>query len=335
MRNKSKYTLIAIVLILVAITGYHFYAAAQAEEQIQFLIEEQASKAGSISVQYSSLDVTPFTSKVQFRDVTIVFGNHIERAKELTVDLAYLDVLGIYIRGTEYGLEHLHSAYALLVKPSYVNKSNLRQISADSLHLRFNGQALDGIRAAIVDTAFSKNQQLQIDGTGLSLQLPQTSVPRFRAQTFNYTGSISAGKNSFWEEGSHEVTMDSLAITPAESFQNNYGFFLQGFGYATDSVPFRSASFSSAPQPQPGVLQITSDLKSELALVSAKGEVTLHQPLGTSSLDQTTITISEFSPSFKKVLENIEKLLSISLPRQNDGIVIQVGGTLSNPMITQ
>ncbi|MCW9708540.1 hypothetical protein [Fodinibius salsisoli] len=335
MSNKSKYSFVAIVLILVAILGYHYYAASQAEQQIRALIEEQTAEAGSISVQYSDLDVTPFTGKVRFQDLTIIFGNHIERAKELTVDLSYLDVLGIYIGGTEYGLEHMHSADAFLSNPSYVNKESLRQVAADSLQIRFNGQALDGIRAAITDTVFTENQKLHLNGRRLRLQLPKTSVTNFKAQTFNYTGSIPAGEDSFWEEGTHEVSMDSLTVTPAVSFQNSYGFFIQGFGYATDAIPFQSAGFSSTPQPQPGVLQFTSNLKSELALVSAEGLLTLREPLGNSPLEETTVTVSDFSPSFQKVLANIEKLLSISLPRKDNGIFIRLRGTLSNPVTAQ
>jgi hypothetical protein len=335
MRNKSKYSLVAIVVILAVFVGYHFYAAAQAEQKINTLIEEQTATAGSVSVQYSALDVTPFSGKVQFQDVTIIFGNHIERAKELTVDLSYLDVLGIYIGGMEFGLRHMNSADAFLLNPSYVNKSSLGEIAADSLKLQFNGQALDGIRAAIVDTAFSENQELRVNGTGLRFQLPQSFVTNFKAQTFDYTGSIPAGENSFGEEGTHNLVMDSLTVAPAASFQDSYGFFIKGFGYATDAIPFQSASVSSTPQPQPGVLEITSQLKSELALTSVEGMLTLREPLGASPIEQATITVSDFSPSFQKVLANIEKLFSISLPRNDDEIYIRLKGTLGNPVVAQ
>ena len=335
MNKKGKYWLVGFIILALTLTAYHFYAASQAEQQIAQLIEQQTAQTGSISVQYSDIDVTPFTGKVIFTDVTIILGNHIERAKQLTVDLAYLDVLKFYLGGTNYALEHLYQAKALLVKPSYVNKSTLQQISADSLHMDFQGEMRDAIRAAVGDTAFGHDQQITAKGSNLNLQLPKTLITKFKAQQFNYTGAVTAGNKKFWQQGTHSLSMDSLTWTPLKSFQETYGFFLQGFGYKTDGIPFHSLSFRSNPQPQPNTFQVHSELKSELALISADGSVKLQEPMGSSKLEGAKITITDFSPSFKRVLANIEKLLSISLPRNDQGIVIQVEGTVANPKIAQ
>lgn len=334
--KKTNYYIIGLAVLAALIAGYHFYAANQAEDQIRVLIEEQTAGNSSISVKYSSVEVTPFTGKVIFRDLTVIQGDHIERAQQFTVDLNYFDVLTFYIGGTEYALEHLYRAEALLLKPSYVNKSNLQQISSDSLHIHFEGQALDGIRAAVTDTFFSERQTIQAEGSGLRYQLPETLVAGLEVNTFRYDGTIAGGEKFFWSEGRHEVVMDSLTWKPSEAFQSKYGFFVKGFGYTTDAIPFQSARFQSSPQPQSDMLLVKSELESELALISVNGDVRPQQPLGTSQLRNTSISLSNFSESFTRVLENIEQLLSISLPRNEEsGITIPIKGTLSDPVLVQ
>ncbi len=331
--KKTNYYLTGLLIVAAIVIGYHFYAAGQAEEQIIQLIEEQTTGDHSISVKHSSVEVTPFTGKIIIRDLTIILGNHIERAGRLTVDLSYLDVLKFYLGGTEYALKHLNRAEAVLLNPSYVNKSTLHQVSSDSLHIHFEGEALDGIRAAVTDTVFSKPQAIRAEGSRLRLQFPNTLISGLQVKEFQYSGTVTAGDSLFWREGRHEVTMDSLRWKPFEAFQNKYGFFIKGFGYTTDAIPFQSARFQSTPQPQSGMLQVQSQLKSELALVSAEGVVDLQQPLGRSALENTTLSITDFSDSFSRVLENVEQLLSISLPRSEDGITIRIEGTISEPVI--
>lgn len=333
MSSKTKYSFIGIIILAAALIGYHFHGASQAEEQIVQLIEEQTAANSSISVQHSSVEVTPFTGKIIISDLTIVLEDHIERAKQLTVDLTYFDVLKFYLGGTEYALEHLYQAEALFVEPSYVNKSNLQQVSSDNLHVNFQGQALDAIRAAIADTSFSEEQKIQAEGSGLRIQFPGTLITGLKAQEFRYNGSIASGKKYFGKEGQHSVVIDSLSWTPFEAFQNKYGFFIKGFGYPTDDIPFESAVFRSVPQQQSNRLKVESELKSELALISVDGFVDLQQPWSTSRLQEARIRISDLSPSFNRVLENIEQLLSISLPRDEEGITLPMEGTLSEPDI--
>lgn len=336
MKQKKTYYAIVLVAVLVLLAGYHFYAASQAEKQIKALIAEQTAPPTAPSVQYSSLNVTPFTGKIIIRDLTIVLGDHIERARQVTVDLAYLDVLKFYLGGTAYALRNLHEATAHFIQPSYVNKSSLQQLSAGNLRIYFRGQALDAIRAAVADTAFSHSQSIRMQGDSLQMEFPQTLIAGFRADSFHYNGLVQATATSFWKEGEHTFTMDSLTWTPSQDFQNTYGFFIKGFGYATDAIPFKSASMQSHPRKKMNDLHVKANLRSELMLVSAKGDVLLRQPFGTSRLRDMKLLASDFSESFSKVLRNIEKLFSIQLPRTSKGgISIPIRGTLANPVIVQ
>ncbi|HLR31202.1 MAG TPA: hypothetical protein VK074_01850 [Fodinibius sp.] len=334
--KKLSYYIIGLLVLAVVIIGYHYYAASETEEQIVQLIEEETAKSSAVSVTYSSVEVTPFDGEVSIRDLTIMRDHHIDRARRFTIDLSYFDVLKFYLGGTEYALKHLYYAEALLVKPSFVIKSNLQQLSSDSLHIYFEGQAFDGIRAAITDTSFSEQQSIRAEGSGLRVQFPQTLIAGLDVEAFQYHGSVDAGNKNFWSQGRHEVTMDSLTWTPVETFQRNYGFFIKGFGYPADAIPFQSAYYQSSPAPQSDMLRVESTLKSELAQVSIDGFLDLQQPLGASRLEEATISASEFSNSFRQVLENIEQLLSISLPRNDNGnIFIPLEGTLSEPDIAR
>lgn len=330
----KKYYVIGVVVFCVAIIGYHFYAASEAEQQINKAIQEQAGKLDSVSVQYSVIDVAPFGGSVSIQDLTFVFGNHIERAQHLQLELSYLDFLNIYIGGVEYGLDHLSRATITFRKPSYVNQAGLEELKLDELVVTYRGNALDGLRSAINGTAFKTTQSIEAESSRLIVQLPKTTLSKITAKSFRYSGSVSADQSSFWKNGSHQVAMDSLTWTPSQTFQDAYGFFLKGFGYDTDAIPFQSAHLHTNPVQQNGLLKIESSVDSELALFSGSGYVQLRNRLGNSELKDVQLSITKFSDSFRQVLQNIERLLSVSLPRSENGITLQLSGTLSNPSVS-
>ena len=323
-------------MLAAAIIGYHFLAASQAEQQIDEAIQEQSGKTNTISVQYSNLDVAPFAADITISDLNIILGNHIERAQQLKLDLGYLDFLNIYFGGAAYGLDHLDEAVITAVSSSYTNKVALQEIKSDSLTIRYQGNALDGIQSAIKGTPFGADQSIEIQGRNLTFSVPRTSISKVIAQKLHYSGSVSKAKSNFWKEGSHTIRLDSLLWTPSESFQNKYSFFIKGFGYPTDAIPFRSAELHSNPVSQADdTLDIESAVKSELALLTGQGHIILKQPLQDSKFYNMKITLSDFSERFANVLSNIEQLLSISLPKSKEGITIQLQGSVENPEVTE
>ncbi len=332
---KTKYYLIGVTTLIVLIIGYHFLAASQAEDQIDEAIQEQTSESEAISVQYSSIDVAPFSGNVSMSDLTFIFGDHIERAGYIELDLGYLDFLNIYFGGIAYGLENLYEAQITFIQPSYVNQSGLEELKSDTLQIKYKGQALDGLRSAINGTNFSTNQTLETQSSSFRIRMPNTPVSQIRSEQFNYTGTISEGETNFWTNGNHQFKLDSLTWTPSESFQNRYSFFIKGFGYPTDAIPFESANLQSNPGSEPNTLHIEAAIKSELALLSGSGLIRLNDPLQKSEFQNMHIRLSDFSESFNNVLSNIERLLSISLPRTDEEISLQLEGTLDNPSIAR
>lgn len=334
--TSKKYVLIGILGVALAIFGYHFLAASQAERQIDEAIQEQTRKTAAISVQYSAIDIAPFSADITISDLNIILGDHIERAQMLKLDLSYLDFLNIYVGGAEYGLRHLDEAVITAVSPSYTNKAALQEIKSDSLTIAYKGNALDGIQSAVEGTAFGANQSIKIQGRNVTFSIPHTLLSKIRAQSLNYSGTISKAQSNFWKEGTHNIHLDSLLWTPSESFQNKYSFFIKGFGYPADAIPFQSAELRTRPVSQADdTLEIESSLKSELALLTGRGKVILKQPLQNSEFHNMNIALSDFSEQFTNVLNNIEQLLSISLPKSKNGVTIQLQGSIGNPKITE
>jgi hypothetical protein len=331
---KKKYFFIGFILLLVALFAYHLFAAAEAEQQIDKTIQEQTAASNSISVQYSSIDVAPFSGKVSFSDLTIIFEEHIQRAQKLTFDTRYLDFLNIYFGGLTYGLKNLEGAKVLFLQPSYLNQEGLYEIKMDSLQILYQGNALDGLLAIINDIAFSTDHAVEAQSPQITLRFPEAFVSEITAENLNYSGAISEGRSSFWKDGKHTFTTDSLIWTPSQSFQNTYRFFIRGFGYRSDAIPFKSLKFYSQPISQKDTLQVKAALQSELARFLAKGFIDLNKPFGSSEIQRMKITASELSTSFKRVLQNVEQLLSISLPRDSTGITLEVAGTLENARIS-
>jgi hypothetical protein len=335
MPKKKKYYLIGFLLLCAAIIGYHFYAASQAEQQIDEAIQEQSAQNNSLSVQYSSIDVAPFSATISIRDLTVIFGNHIERTQHLLLDISYLDFLNIYIGGLSYGLDRLDQAGMTVIQASYVNRGGLEEIKLDTLNISYTGNVLDGLQSAVNKTNFVSSHSIEAQSAGLRILLPNTTLSKIVADEFLYSGSIPSGEQNFWKNGQHQFAMDSLTWTPSKSFQETYSFFIKGFGYPTDAIPFESVQLHSQPVPEDNTLKIESSIKSELALLSSSGLIKLETPLGNSELHNMRIRMTDFSDSFSNVLSNLERLLSISLPQTNDGITLKVEGTLSNPSIAE
>ncbi|MGD8746885.1 MAG: hypothetical protein PVI44_00330 [Balneolaceae bacterium] len=335
MKQKKKYYFIGTIAFLGIIVGYHFYAAYEAERQIDTAIQEQTAKTNNISVEYSSIDITPFSGKVSISDLTIILGNNIERALQLQLDVSYLDFVNIYLGGTRYGLENLHKASITLIRPSYVNQSGLEEIKADTLHISYRGNALKGLLSAINGIPFGAPQHVEAQSSGLIVRLPESTLHKLVARRFSYSGDIAEGSQDFWINGRHQFGINSITWTPSDSFQNTYSFFIKGFGYPTDAIPFESAHLDFEPASQPKSILIESTVKSELALFSSSGIVNVQTPLGSSNLQNFEISITEFSDKFSQVLNNIEKLLYIALPREQDGIRLKLAGTLANPKLSK
>src|SRR5699024_11487473 len=131
---------------------------------------------------------------------------------------------------------------------------------------------------------FVRDQQIQLSGNGLNMQLPQNLVNSLKAEDFSYSGSIDAGGNDFLKQGAQQISLDSLTLTPSNSFQQNYNFFIRGFGYQANAIPLKSATFRSSPVSNSKLVDIQAKIKSELALFKVNSNVMPRQNWNTSPI---------------------------------------------------
>lgn len=333
--KRKTYYLIGALLLFGALFGYHFVAASQAEQQIDKAIQEYTNQGKKISIRYSNIAIAPFSADVSVDDLTIIFGNHIERTKQLTIDLGYWDFLNIYFGGAEYGLKQLEHVVITAATPSYTNRAKRHEVKSDSLNITYQGNVLDGLRNAINQTPFHNDHSLEIISKNTTFSLPRTFLIKATAKQLHYTGTISDSKSNFWTEGIHNLRLDSLIWSPPSSFQDRYSFFIKGFGYKTNAIPFEYAELNSQPVTTGDTLNINTDLKSELALFSVDGFIKKEQPFIASKLYNTQLSLSQFSEQFGDMLTNIERLLNVSLPNEDGTITINLTGTISNPQIEE
>src|SRR5699024_8928133 len=139
---------------------------------------------------------------------------------------SYIDFLNIYFGGPAYGLDNLNRAKLILLKPSYLNQQNLREVKMDSLHIAYKGNVLDAVVAVINEVPFSSDHSVNARSPKISIRFPQTIVSGIAAKNFRYSGKVREGKNEYWKDGVHDISADSLTWTPSEAFQNTYRFFI-------------------------------------------------------------------------------------------------------------
>ena len=345
MKRKHAY-LAAVIALGAALLAYHYYAASEAETQIGQALQEQASRDSlPLSIQYSNLSIAPFTATITLDDLTFIMGEHIERARRLQIDMGYADFLNIYFGGVRYGLQKLTAFDVLMVNPSYVNRAGLQEIKADSLSMTFNGNALEALQYAIDRKAFKTAQRIEMQGSNLTFTLPGTAIGKIQTNGLFYSGKADSGSTSFWKQANHRLQLESLVWTPSREFQQTYRFFIKGFGYETDAIPFSRAMLHLKPIESEELVQelekeyanqilgVDSELHSELFLAGVRGQIILDEPIGESRYRDMQLSLTNLSDQFSNVLNNLEQLFSFRLPQEDGKVTLQVEGVLASPSI--
>src|SRR5699024_8977130 len=123
------------------------------EEQIDEAIREQTEKpAASLSITYSSVDVSPFGGDIRFTDLSVANPSAILRSRSVRLDMDYSDFLNIYLWGLQYGLEQLTAAQLNVKQPSYVDRSSFMKIKFNSIDVAFQGNAWDALVSLVNST---------------------------------------------------------------------------------------------------------------------------------------------------------------------------------------
>lgn len=329
----KKYYAIALFLLLVALFAYHFYAAGKAEQNIDSSIQEITSGFNPpLSVSYSSVEVGPFSGDVRFTDLNIVGNQDIGRAYSVLFDFSYFDFLNISLFGAEYGMKRIESANIYFDQLSITDRSNLAELKIDSLNAGYEGELWKLLRVGLQDTSFTSNHSLSAGGSNFTFSLP------------GFIGSIKADSliisNRFLDASGSDslsgtVSLKKLTWNPTDSFKNQYRFFIQGFGYEMDSIPFREAYLEFNYGSEPPLLSIREmRLQSELFTGSLTGNLNINKDsLSASSIDNASLRFSDLAGRLQNVLSNAEKLFGITIPMADSTISMNLSGTVLKPTI--
>jgi hypothetical protein len=332
----KKFILITFIILLVGLFAFHFFAANQAEKEINEAIQQQVEASGaSLSVQYSSIEVSPFSGDILFKDVTITEQTNIERTRAMNVDLAYLDFLNIYLGGVQYGLKQLTTGNITLSKISYLDRTSLQEFSMDTLNIRYSGNMWDAIQSIAANRRTAYAHQVDLSGTNGKYTKPQSSVGTFTADSAFSKFKVPKGATQWSRDGVHNLTFKNVLWSPPSSFQNNYGFFIQGFGYQLDAIPFKEMGGSYSMTNNSEIMVNEGIASNELFTAKFDGTIETDSTWADAEFSPLNISLVDLSSQFKNVITNIEQLLGLNLPAQSDGIHFQLVGPVSNPSMQQ
>lgn len=328
---KLKYVLIGLLALVIFIFAYHFYAAAQAERQIGEAIRKQTEHpASSISVTYSALNVSPFKGDIRIEDLSVAGSPGLLSSRSVHLDMKYRDFLNIYLWGLQYGLEQLNAAQLNVKQPSYVDRSSFIEIKFNSLDLTLWGNAWDALVSLVNSTPAATSLSLKANGDALSVHIPDALPGTVKAEAFTSDHSYLAGSKTWWRQGEHRFKLNGILWTPPSSFQKQYGFFIQGFGYETDRIPADSLLFMyHDPATSPAL--VSASLFSGLFDARARSQLFINPDLLIESrLKDGTVDIINSSGQFDIFVQNLEQLMGLKLANPA-GPMLRFAGPLNAP----
>lgn len=330
----KKFLLITVLIIVAGLFALHFVAANQAEKEIGKAIQAQVdSSSAPISVQYSSIDVSPFSGDIRFRDITMIEKSNIERTDDMEVDLRYIDFLNIYFKGVESGLKGLSHGKINLENVSFVNRETMQEFRVDTLDIDYQGNLWDALQSLFSDRATQFSHTIYFQGVNGRYKKPNSSFGNFTADSLHFRFDLPKGTTHWRQDGAHDIMFKQVKWSPPASFQNKYGFFIQGFGYPLNAIPFDSlgAIYSI---PKPNTLKLTDGVvATELFNASFSGTVQSDSTWNGGVFTPLRISMTDLSEQFSNMLANVEQLLGITVPGKvdKDEIHFQLVGPVTNP----
>lgn len=330
----KKYYAIGIIILISGLFAYHFYAAGSAEENIDTSIQEITTEIkGQLSVSYSSINVSPFSGDILFTDLNIIRNQDIRRARSLMFDFSYLDFLNISLFGAEYGLKRIRDGKVTLEQVSLTNRRSLTEIKVDSLALNYRGDLWELLIRGFRDTVRTvSSHNFDAAGTLFTFSRPG-NFGIMKADTLHFDNTFKHYPAGDSLAGS--TSLLGITWTPPASFQDKYRFFIQGFGYKPEAIPFRKASATYTYESELDLLSMNEiNLQSELFSGSLSGDIEIDPvTFPNSTIRDASLKIGNLSQQLQNFLSNAEKLFGVRIPMADDQISISITGTVDEPEI--
>ncbi len=314
---------------MILFIAYNYYSANEAEENITLLLKEQIDEPReSISIQYSSIDISPFQGNIRFEDINIIQPGSIKRANSLSLDLNYWDFLTFNIGGIEYGLKHLSGALLILNEASWVNRRTLAEVSFNDLTIDYTGNMWDAIQSYFTLKPPNHSHVIAVKGAQAAYWKQESSIGTFEADSVYARFTFQANETAAIEK-MNSILFKNISWSPPKEFQQQYSFFIQGFGLDMDSVSFDEAGFSYVMNDER--IKVT-DGSIEMKLFTALfyGSVDREPILAFTPL---YVSIIKLSPELKNVLANLKKLFNLPIPLDDSELYFLLKGPVAEPRI--
>lgn len=322
---KKKYYLYIILVLLIAFIAYNYYSAAKSEDNIDKFIREQVdAPRSSISIQYSSIDISPFQGNITFKDVNIIQPQTINRAKRLKIDLSYFDFLKFSIGGTEYGIKHLSDALLILNDASYINRKNRVEVHSQKINVDYSGDLWNAFLASFTPQSLNHNHKVVVEGSDVSYFKPNSSIGSFKADSLFINHTFSTAKQKL-----NTFQLQNVIWNPPQDFKQKYAFFIQGFGFKPDSILIDRSGFSYLGDG--GKVQISDGIiENRLLTANFYGSV---QTKPVPAFSPLNISIAQLSEQLKGALQNLKKLFNLPFSANGGAIQFTLTGSVTSPRI--
>lgn len=336
MRKKLIYFFSGVLLLAIGLFAYHFYAANNAEKTLDETIQETISKSSiNLTIDYSSIEVSPFSGDILFSNINIIHDQDIQRATAARFDLKYSDFLNFMIWGTESGLKQVEEGVLKLENISYTNRETFLEVKMDSLDIDYKGNLWNLIVLGVTRRPAQIQHDIYATGTTFSFYHPEAGIGQIRADSVQLDTHLGKSPNNS-DSLLNSVELSGITWTPVSTFQEKYQFFIQGFGYQTDAIPLQRATLTYRYTLEDNLFSIKKmAVDSDLFIISLNGYLMLDEgQFSNSNLRNVEIRIHEMSPRFQTFLQQLEKLMGMQIPGGGNEMRIQLNGPLSKPEFT-
>ena len=327
----KKYYVIGLLILVSGLFAYHFYAANNAETNLDTSIKEiTASVVPALNVSYSNIDISPFSGDIHFTDLNIIRNQDIRRVGSVRFDFSYLDFLNISIFGPEYGLKRINSGKIRLKQVSLTNRESLAELKIDSLVVDYRGDLWNLLAAGFKNSTEATSHIFDASGTGFIFSRPDI-LGVFKADTLLFDNNLETNQKDHSVAGN--TSLLGITWNPPQAFRDKYQFFIKGFGYQENSIPFREASAIYGYESETNLLSINKlELESELFTGSLSGDIRLDSlSFAESQIRETSIQVGNLSRQLQNFLSNAEKLFGVKIPMVENQLSIEVTGTVGKP----
>ncbi|MFH5833261.1 hypothetical protein [Halalkalibaculum sp. DA384] len=336
MKKKLIYLFSGVLLLVLGLLAYHFYAARNAEQTIDETIREIASKSTpKLTVDFSAIEVSPFSGDIHFSNINIIQDRNIQRATSARFNLAYTDFLKFMVWGTESGLKQVEHGVLELADISYTDRETFLEVKMDSLTIDYSGNLWNLILQALTNRPAQLQHNIKAQGRQFSFHQPEEGIGSVQADSL-FADAYFGKPGNETDSLQNRIELSGITWSPVPPFREKYQFFIRGFGFQPEAIPLAGASLTYQYTLEDHLFFISEmRLDSELFTLTLNGHFLLDPAqFRQSTLRDATLRIHDTSPRFQTFLQQLQQITSLKLPDNGTDLQLRLNGPLAKPDIT-